>query len=1028
MMSSFKILFSTLLICLQCSGNTFGWKGGTQWASPEMEALDERHDQELLKAVQESMAAWERRKASHSHRQKRADSPGVCYDGVGCFKESGPYGYIDMLPSSPEEVDTRFLMYSSKKNRRSDTPLLDVGFANLTAVYTWAGKAFNVSAPTKVIVHGFGSSCSHVWVYEMRSALMSVEECNVICVDWEKGATFPNYVRAAANTRLVGKQLSMLIAGLHEKLHLPLHKVHIIGFSLGAHVAGFAGAQLKNISRITGLDPAGPLFESQDPRARLDSSDASFVDVIHSNGENLILGGLGSWQPMGHVDYYPNGGRMQKGCSNLFVGAVTDILWSVSEAEGRSLCNHRRAYKFFTDSVSPRCHFPALSCDSFDKYLAGNCFPCTDQDNCGNMGYYADKAKGRGTLYLVTRDEEPFCANQYLARVESTPSVLPVVSYGKIQLTLIGDGDLNETFTLTTKDDDELSVGGALSRIIVPHPAVRHYVALQILYTAYSGWISSGLARWSIDKIILVDSLGQSLSVCKRGLVLESGIAALLPLYPGNCKHQSDSTPSVTWNNNVTLPKIPSDNTTRYIPTQVVHLGDEIVFNSSLTDRKQNGSDKHDDNYLSYNWQPVPEYPEVSGNSGNDLESTNLNLEDVGRGFLNVKQVSSSWNSTRNTTGLEERFGNNTTLDKRSPGKDLLGNATRKMDDKKERILRKDEPYKFEAIMLSDEPVQTGSTSSGNDTTTRPEIKEPILPSTTPRVASNRSPKSDLTPPSVTATESWYHWESSTNNGKKTKKLNLDSVPSAAAATSNETSPERSLVVQLFPQRLVSLLEQAERYARLAFSPFVSQGDNSESRVQRMLKYLPTFWTHSDQHAASSAKRANRHIDVAKPGENQPDNPYKMETPDPNSGYKMENPDSNSGYKMENHPDRDPNPGLKPSPGPSPVGEHQTVSFDNRGDSALPYKLQTQQTLEENSKVVAIPYKLADQKRVDKFHPKFIPVLHETDKGSTEESPVKVVLDFNRPEGVVDHMETPLAQEESEYEGVEKTTVKEGTR
>lgn len=78
---------------------------------------------------------------------------------------------------------------------------------------------------------------------------------------------------------------------------------------------------------VVGLDPAAPLFESQDPRARLDLTDAMFVDVIHSNGENLILGGLGSWQPMGHVDFYPNGGRMQKGCTNLFLGAVTDILW-----------------------------------------------------------------------------------------------------------------------------------------------------------------------------------------------------------------------------------------------------------------------------------------------------------------------------------------------------------------------------------------------------------------------------------------------------------------------------------------------------------------------------------------------------------------------------------------------------------------------------------------------------------------------------------------------------------------------------
>lgn len=55
--------------------------------------------------------------------------------------------------------------------------------------------------------------------------------------------------------------------------------------------------------------------------------DAQFVDVIHSNGENLILGGLGAWQPMGHVDFYPNGGRMQKGCTNLFVGAVSDMIW-----------------------------------------------------------------------------------------------------------------------------------------------------------------------------------------------------------------------------------------------------------------------------------------------------------------------------------------------------------------------------------------------------------------------------------------------------------------------------------------------------------------------------------------------------------------------------------------------------------------------------------------------------------------------------------------------------------------------------
>lgn len=161
----------------------------------------------------------------------------------------------------------------------------------------------------------------------MRTALMAVEDdCVVMCVDWENGASLPNYVKAAANTRLVGKQLSYLLKALKKNNGLDFLRIHLIGFSLGAHVSGFTGTDIR-LHRITGLDPAGPLFESQHPNARLDETDADFVDVIHSNGENLILGGLGSWQPMGDVDFYPNGGRVQHGCSNLFVGAVTDIIW-----------------------------------------------------------------------------------------------------------------------------------------------------------------------------------------------------------------------------------------------------------------------------------------------------------------------------------------------------------------------------------------------------------------------------------------------------------------------------------------------------------------------------------------------------------------------------------------------------------------------------------------------------------------------------------------------------------------------------
>ncbi|KAK2725181.1 hypothetical protein QYM36_001582, partial [Artemia franciscana] len=196
------------------------------------------------------------------------------------------------------------------------------------------------------------------------------------------------------------------------------------------------------------LDPAGPMFENQDVEARLDKTDGTYVDVIHSNGESLIMGGLGAWAPMGHIDFYPNGGRMQKGCSNLFLGAVTDIIFSSTPGDGRSLCNHRRAYKFFTDSVVPKCLFPAFPCESYEKFLAGECFPCSD-DKCGNMGYYANQSPGSGVMYLATRDEEPFCANQFRVIVYSSYNYPEAISRGKIEVAFLRDEEYSEVFYMT---------------------------------------------------------------------------------------------------------------------------------------------------------------------------------------------------------------------------------------------------------------------------------------------------------------------------------------------------------------------------------------------------------------------------------------------------------------------------------------------------------------------------------------------------------------------------------------------------
>ncbi|XP_023951766.1 uncharacterized protein LOC112055790 [Bicyclus anynana] len=529
---SLALLLAGTTLVLAKYAELESWRGNGRPVTDAQEAEDERHDAEMLAAVRASLHQWEIKKSRT--RTKRSQGS-VCYGDFGCFDDTGPFAYLETLPSSPQEVGTNFLLYSTTS--RGDQPLVAVSASNISAAWHWAARAFDTARPTRVIVHGFGSNCDNVWVYEMRSALMAVEECNVICVDWEGGASMPNYLRAAANTRLVGKQLAMLLEGLGQHIDMKFEDVHLIGFSLGAHVAGFAGSELKNISRITGLDPAGPLFEFQDPRARLDRSDAKFVDVIHSNGETLILGGLGAAQPLGHVDFYPNGGRVQHGCSNLFVGAVSDLVlpWAGASPEGRSLCNHRRAYKFFTDSVSPKCHFPAFPCSDYDTFVEGKCFPCDGDRRCGNMGYYADRSLGRGQLYLLTREEEPFCAHQYHVALWGGHEVGEKPNYGRVTLTLHGDSGLNESFPMTKREESPRAV--RFGRVLVPHPALGVPLRASLHYAAYNGWLSAGLRAIRFDKLLITDSFGKTSSFCKA-LRLVSDETIQIPLYPGDCQIQ----------------------------------------------------------------------------------------------------------------------------------------------------------------------------------------------------------------------------------------------------------------------------------------------------------------------------------------------------------------------------------------------------------------------------------------------------------------------------------------------------------
>ncbi|XP_078245727.1 pancreatic lipase-related protein 3 isoform X1 [Pogona vitticeps] len=225
-------------------------------------------------------------------------------------------------------------------------------------------------------------------------------------------------MQAVQNTRVVGAEIAYLLEYLEKSCGYFPSNVHIIGHSLGAHAGGEAGRRKRGLSRITGLDPAGPLFHDTPAEVRLDPSDAQFVDVIHTNKGRLFFDfASGINQPCGHLDFYPNGGERMPGCKEIhLVPKHWDINRVMKEfASSRSAgCSHNRGLQYYVESIFIPDGFLGYRCDAFDSFLSGMCFPCPNK-GCPMMGHYADTFPDKTkeihqTFYLITEASPPFAS------------------------------------------------------------------------------------------------------------------------------------------------------------------------------------------------------------------------------------------------------------------------------------------------------------------------------------------------------------------------------------------------------------------------------------------------------------------------------------------------------------------------------------------------------------------------------------------------------------------------------------------
>lgn len=447
----------------------------------------------------------------------------VCYGYVGCFHSNGTFAHLWSVPSNPEKIHTEFLLYTRNNHENPD-------HLHYKDIHTLFESHLKPKKPVKVICHGFGGSSNLHWVQTMKDEFLKREDVQVIVIDWSIGAAGPNYLSAVPNTELVGRQTAVLLNQIRMYFKINWNQMHVIGFSLGAQVAGFVGKSVKemftgNFGRITALDPASPFFEGYGPKVHVDKSDAKLVDVIHTNANDLIYGGVGMKIPVGHVDFYANGGKVQPGCRhNNIVGFFKDIFTGDREKE----CHHNRAVYLFIETIrNSDCSFVSFPCESYDEYVEEKCFLCPNK-TCGRLGY---DIEGTGVYYTPTNDKQPFCTFPVLIAVQSSP--MQEWTLGQIEVTLVERSGYRETHQLTEKRG-KLIPGKPVLKRVNSSKKLEDISKVEIGYNHFNGYFRKGHEKWIVDSIIVATPSVPLFTSCHLNLHVDD--QTTVTVYPSECR------------------------------------------------------------------------------------------------------------------------------------------------------------------------------------------------------------------------------------------------------------------------------------------------------------------------------------------------------------------------------------------------------------------------------------------------------------------------------------------------------------
>nr|XP_014096677.2 phospholipase A1 [Bactrocera oleae] len=251
-----------------------------------------------------------------------------------------------ILPFTPRERDVQFLLLTS----RNPTEPCRLRIGDVNALNSCP---FNLNLDLYFIVHGWLNNRNSPMCKTLAAAAIARNNTNVIIVDWGYISMNPNYVYAAKSVGPVGEIVAKFINFLCRNYPAVCYKIKVIGHSLGAHVAGFAGKYIEfgKIHTIFGLDPAGPLFDYCFCEKRLCKTDATYVESMHTNCEFL-----GLREPIGHSAFYVNGGERQYKCAPDMFG----------------YCSHMQAVAYCEEALKGK-KYPSIKCATYTDAIENAC-------------------------------------------------------------------------------------------------------------------------------------------------------------------------------------------------------------------------------------------------------------------------------------------------------------------------------------------------------------------------------------------------------------------------------------------------------------------------------------------------------------------------------------------------------------------------------------------------------------------------------------------------------------------------------